>query len=77
MVIQSEKFCQDAAPYFKEVVAFIGLPPLSPEKFNVFNAGGESDKMSETLRRKLSEFYQPHNEKLFHWMGQRFEGWKF
>jgi hypothetical protein len=75
MVIQSEKFYENPAPYFKEVVNFVGLNPWAPEKFKVFNAGGEYDKMSDTLRRKLLDYYQPHNEKLFQLIGQRFEEW--
>jgi hypothetical protein len=75
MVIQSEKFYENPAPYFKEVVNFIGLNPWAPEKFKVFNAGGEYDKMSDTLRRKLLDYYQPHNEKLFQLIGKRFDGW--
>ena len=75
MVIQSEKFYENPAPYFQEVVNFIGLNPWAPEKFKVFNAGGEYDKMSDTLRRKLLDYYQPHNEKLFQLIGKRFDGW--
>ncbi len=75
MIIQSEKFYENPAPYFKEVVNFIGLQPWEPEKYKVFNAGGEYDKMSDALRRKLVEYYQPHNEKLFEMIGKRFDGW--
>jgi hypothetical protein len=75
MVIQSEKFYENPAPYFKEVVNFVGLNPWAPEKFKVFNAGGEYDKMSVPLRRKLLDYYLPHNEKLFQLIGQRFEEW--
>jgi Sulfotransferase domain len=75
MVIQSEKFYEDPAPYFNEVVNFIGLQPWEPEKYKVFNAGGEYDKMSDALRRKLLDYYQPHNEKLFEIIGQRFDNW--
>lgn len=75
MVIQSEKFYEDPAPYFKDVVKFIGLESWEPENYKVYNAGGEYDKMSDTLRRKLLYFYQPHNEKLFAMIGKRFDGW--
>lgn len=75
MVIQSEKFYENPAPYFKEVVNFVGLKSWEPEKFKVFNAGGEYDKMSDPLRRKLLEYYQPHNEKLFQLIGKRFDDW--
>ena len=75
LVIQSEFFYVDPSPYFKEVVQHIGLQPWEPSKYKIFNAGGEYDKMSDSLRRKLVEYYRPHNERLFQLIGKRFDNW--
>ncbi|MBL7924910.1 MAG: sulfotransferase [Bacteroidia bacterium] len=75
LVIQSESFYADPAPYFRAVVKFIGLNAWEPPVYKVFNAGGEYEKMPEDLRRRLLDFYRPHNERLFQLTGQHFEGW--
>lgn len=72
-ILQSEKFFADAAPCFKEVINALGIPEWRPEKFKVFNAGGEYEQMDPALRQELEAHYKPQNEKLYSLIGKRFD----
>jgi hypothetical protein len=37
-----------------------------------WSVSGQYEEMSAELRRELVDFYAPHNERLFHYLGRRF-----
>ena len=51
----------------------LGIPEWRPEKFKVFNAGGEYEQMDTALRQELEAHYKPQNEKLYSLIGKRFD----
>lgn len=91
LVEKSEDFYADAWPTVARVLAHARLPPLPraiealerarPAKASSRNAGGVwggaayTGKLAAEERRKLGEFYRPHNEQLYTMLGRDF-GWE-
>ncbi|HEX5003127.1 MAG TPA: sulfotransferase domain-containing protein [Bacteroidia bacterium] len=72
LINSSEQFYEEPDKVFSSVVRFIGLNDWSPEQFKAFNSGGDYAPISPELRKKLQDFYRPHNETLFKMLGTRF-----
>ena len=67
-LIKSEDFFDDPLSVLHKVYKFLGkkninLKNISNLKINK-NIGGYNVKLDQNLRRKLTNFYKPHNEKL-------------
>lgn len=78
LVLESGKFFQDPGVVLKSVLKFIGLPEWEPgpELLEDSPARHEGDyaPMPADTRRKLEEFFRPHNERLYEYLGENF-GW--
>ena len=73
LVISSEDFYREPAKHIRKVDAFLGLPPREPEqqgKPKVF----PYPTMSAKTRRDLLDYFKPHNQRLFDYLGVDF-GW--
>lgn len=59
----------------RDVFAFVGLPPhdLSDKDIEPKNTRGTQVPMSDTAREKLTQFYQPFNERLFQVIRRRLD----
>jgi len=53
---------------YQKVLDFLELPKWRPEKFGKYNVFEKSEMNSET-RKKLVEFFKPHNEELYKLLG--------
>jgi hypothetical protein len=80
LVIGAEKFFGDTLPVLGRVFSFLGLTAWSgdaavkrwiAEKYSY----GRYAEMDEATRRKLTEHFRPHNERLYRIVGENF-GWK-
>ncbi len=57
---------------YASVLSFLGLRPWQPESFGRFNAERVAS-LDPALRRRLADFFRPHNERLFDLIGRRFD----
>ncbi|MDP9365631.1 MAG: sulfotransferase domain-containing protein [Chloroflexota bacterium] len=64
LVLQSEAFFAQPEEGLRRTLAFLGLPPWRPAEFEVHNPGAYGEMRPET-RRRLQEFYAPHNRRLY------------
>lgn len=71
LVLASEEFYQNTAATMEKVLTFLGLPAHSLPEYETFNAGKYSP-ISESMRRRLSDFFQPHNRRLEEYLGMDF-----
>jgi Sulfotransferase domain len=68
-VVDSGRFFTEPEPVYDGVLDFLGLRHHDYPAFERHNARPRSP-MPETLRAKLSERFQPADERLTHWLGQ-------
>ena len=72
LILSSEFFYSETTNALKEIFAFLDLPPLKLDIYKNVNPGKYSKMIPET-RKKLSEFFKPHNERLYKIIDQNFE----
>ena len=77
LVLKSEDFFESPQQTLKTVLSFLGLPGWEPGASDLGerrNAGGYEEGMDLATRRKLEEYFGPHNRRLYEFLGTDF-GW--
>ena len=62
-----------AAEVFERVLNFLGLPQWRPARFGNRFPGNYTEKMSDATRRRLVDYFAPHNAKLYAHLGTQFD----
>ncbi len=73
LVLNSEQFYADTTGEMQRVMRWLGIPVLHTATYSKRNAGGEYPTASPAARRRLSEYFAPHNERLFELLGERWD----
>ena len=73
LVLKSEDLFKDLPGTFSRVLEFLGLPGWQPEVSDVRNEG-DYEPLDPALRRQLEEYFEPHNRRLYEYLGVDF-GW--
>lgn len=73
LTIQSERMFKRPAEVFAEVLEFLKLDRWTPAEFGNLYSGRYRDPMPPEMRRQLSHYFAPHNERLFELLGARFD----
>ncbi|MGB3514431.1 MAG: tetratricopeptide repeat protein [Microcoleaceae cyanobacterium] len=71
LILKSEDFYSDSETTMKQVFNFLGLPDYQISDYPKLNAGYYSS-MSESIRQKLSDYFQLHNQRLEQYLGMKF-----
>lgn len=77
LVLKSEEFFEKPTQTLKRAFEFLGLPEWEPEGWELgekINKGKYKEGMSPEMRRKLEEYFAPHNQRLYEYLGEDF-GW--
>ena len=78
LVLKSEDFFERPADTLKLVLNFLNLPEWEPKTREIIpkkrNKGDYEQKMDPTTRRRLEEYFEPHNRRLYEYLGADF-GW--
>jgi Sulfotransferase domain len=77
LVLKSEDFFEHPRETLKLVLDFLDLPDWGPEASELrdrVNKGGYKQRMDPAIRRRLEEFFEPHNRRLYEYLGMDF-GW--
>ncbi|GAB3207530.1 sulfotransferase family protein [Marinactinospora thermotolerans] len=68
-VVDSEEFFERPEETFARIEDFLGLPHHSDIRFERHNARPRAG-MDPVLRARLTEYFEPHDERLAHWWGR-------
>ena len=68
LVLKAEHLFTQSEETFREVLDFLGLPPWEPKEFARHNPGRYTGK-NAAFREKLCEFFEPHNQRLYEYLG--------
>jgi hypothetical protein len=78
LVLKSEDFFEHPHQTLKSVLEFLGLPEWEPEASEIIprkrNKGRYEEEMDPATRRRLEEYFEPHNRRLYDYLGVDF-GW--
>lgn len=73
LILDSETFFAETQKVYDTVCALLELPPYILKEFKPHNPGEYQQKMPAELRKKLLDYYVPHNEKLYDYLGRKFD----
>ena len=65
LILESGEFFKQTAEVYQRVLSFLGLSAYQPAEFGNRFAGKYSEKMSVATRRRLVEYFAPHNQQLY------------
>ncbi len=74
IVLKSEDFFERPAETLKLVLDFLGLPGWEPEAWEIRRKGDYEQEMNRATRRRLEEYFEPHNQRLYDYLGRDL-GW--
>lgn len=77
LVVKSEDFFERPRETLKAVFDFLDLPDWEPAASDLgdrLNRGGYDQKMDPATRQRLQDFFEPHNQRLYDFLGVDF-GW--
>jgi hypothetical protein len=74
LVLKSEDFFKDTGKIMQIVCNFLGLPDWDREGFGQGKNRRRYDPMSPAVREKLQDYFEPHNQRLYEYLGTDF-GW--
>jgi Sulfotransferase domain len=77
LVLKSEEFFEHPNETIKVALDHLGLPEWEPEASlleSKRNTGGYGQGLDPTLSRKLEKYFEPHNKRLYEFLGRDF-GW--
>lgn len=72
LIIRSEDFFDEPEAVFREVLGFLNLRPWQPRALHRFNSA-EYGQMDPDVRRRLAQYFAPHNQRLYALLGRDFE----
>ncbi len=73
-IISAEDFFTNTQAAYDDVLAFLDLPAHNLESRKRHNVGKYTKPMAEQTQCDLVEYFRPHNEKLYEFLGRDF-GW--
>jgi len=81
LLLRSEDFYKEPAEIYKKTLAFLNVPVFEPKSlkqgYKQYNKSKDSDappKMDPATRKRLVEYFEPHNVRLYEFLGTNL-GW--
>jgi hypothetical protein len=74
LVIKSEDMYEEPDRILQEVQRFLGLPVKRLAGYKTYNVGHYDEGMEARLRKRLLDFFAPHNQRLYAYLDRDF-GW--
>lgn len=77
LILKSEDFYADPSATFKQVLTFLNVPEtelqLEKKEYKNYNNNVYSSKMDSAMRTRLIEYFEPHNARLYDFLGVNFD----
>ena len=73
LIIQSEEFLEQKSKTFAQVLKFLGLPVWEPDEYVLYKKRDYKESMEPELRKKLTDNFKPHNQRLYEFLGRKFD----
>src|SRR5690606_19118570 len=67
LILRAEDMFEDPEAVLQKTTAFLGLPYVRPASYRPRNVGEKAERIN--VAPELSEFYAPHNARLFQLLG--------
>jgi hypothetical protein len=64
LVLRSEDLYEKPAPTYARTLAFLGLAPIALDAYPRYTRRASTAQMTDTARKRLTDNFRPHNERL-------------
>jgi hypothetical protein len=79
LILKSEDYYTDPITTYKRVLAFLKVPEIEPrvrkKEYKHYSHNTYFSQMDPLLRRRLNDYFEPHNARLYDFLGVDF-GWE-
>lgn len=75
LILRGEELYREPTKTMQEVFDFLGLPAYELSEYRKLNAGSYAP-ISESMRQKLIDYFEPYNQKLEEYLGLEFQ-WEY
>ena len=79
LILKSEDFYTEPVPTYKRVLAFLNVPEVEPKvrkkEYKHYSHNTYFSQMDPALRKRLTAYFEPHNARLYDFLGMNF-GWE-
>ncbi len=73
LILSSEALFTTPEATMNRVCTFLGLEAPPPATYPAHNVGGYDQQMSPSTRRRLLQYFAPHNKRLFELIGEEYD----
>lgn len=74
LIIQTEEFLQNTDSIYQKTLKFLGVKKWTLNEFKQYKKRNyKNPQMSTETRKRLNEFFKPHNQQLFDLIGTKFD----
>lgn len=73
LILKSEDLYNDPPTIYNKVIKFLNLSPWELKEYRKYNVG-HYQQMDVAVRKRLIDYFEPHNQKLYEYLGVNF-GW--
>ena len=73
LIIQSEEFFKNPSKTYNDVLEFLGLKLFSLKKFEIKGKVNKNRTIDDDFRNELVDYFKPHNQKLYDFLGKSFD----
>lgn len=71
-IAKSEDFFENPSVIYNKILKFLDLSMWELEEYEIIRLISKKSKIDMKLRKKLVEFFKPHNERLYQYLGINF-----
>ena len=73
LIIQSEEFFKNPSKTYNDVLKFLGLVPFPIGEFQIKGKVNKNRKIDDEFRNELVNYFKPHNQRLYDFLGKSFD----
>ena len=71
LIIKSENMFKNPSIELKKICSFLGISNINLDTYNQYNLS--ESKLDQDNQKKLKEYFNPHNEELYKFLGSNFD----
>ncbi len=72
LIIKSEDFFENPSVIYNKVLNFLNLPKWELDEYKIWRPINIKSQLTPSLRKKLIDYFRPHNERLYDFLGKNF-----
>ena len=73
LILRSEDFFADPQVVYRQTLEFLNLPGWKLKVYKKHDYGSQYQKMDSALRKRLIKYFEPHNQRLYDYLGMSFD----